>query len=182
LCVTRYYEMGSLHRYFSQGTARRHNFLLVGMEVKSSALFVTNESLSEVEKVCQLLSSIYLCTVNQTTGLHVHVGDSDKGFDSSTLRNLVAVCWALEPQLDTLHSVSRLGNEWAPSMRDCSSFAEDWQKKHGERPTPRTAIAQLMNMNPLLHLLQQTQKRHGARGAYNFRGFINQIKFWGPLI
>jgi hypothetical protein len=158
-----------------KGPPDHTTFSWLGMEVKPSALYFTTESLSEVEKVCQLLTSMYLCTVNLTTGLHVHVGDSDKGFDSSTLRNLVAFCWAFEPQLDTLHPASRLGNEWAPSMRDCSSFAEDWQKKHGERPTPSTAIAHLMKMKPLLHLLQQTQKRHGARGACNFRGFINQI-------
>jgi hypothetical protein len=157
------------------GPPKDTTFSWLGMEVKSPALFFTTESLSEVDKVCRLLTSTYLCTVNQTTGLHVHVGDSDKGFDSSTLRNLVAFCWAFEPQLDTLHPVSRLGNDWAPSMRDCSIFAETWQKKHGERPTPSTAIAQLMNMKPLLHLLEQTQKHHGARGAYNFRGFINQL-------
>ncbi len=141
------------------------------MEIASRILYFTPESLDEVEKVYALLTSNYVCNVNVTTGMHVHLGDGTRGFTFPTMQKLIAFIWAFEPQLDTLHPPNRQNHPFGWSMRDRSNFSETWYRHHGERPGPIRGVLELGKEEDLIQLARQGMDHlSGHNSNYNFEG------------
>ena len=58
------------------------------MEIVSPAFYFCRESLQAVEDVLALLTSNYCRNVNESTGLHIHVGSGEHSFEFRTLQKL----------------------------------------------------------------------------------------------
>lgn len=79
----------------------------VQMEVVSPVFFALEESFEKVAFVCDLLTSRFRTNVNGSCGLHVHVGDGQRGFRLEQLKSLMAALWCFEPQIQRLHPPER---------------------------------------------------------------------------
>ena len=83
------------------------------IELKTPILVPSAAVFGDVERAVQLLRShFHLCT-NKNCGLHVHVGNENRGFDLGTLKNLGSLITVFESQLNSLHSPVRLANHYA---------------------------------------------------------------------
>lgn len=78
-----------------------------GIEVASPILIFNSESLRLVEKVYEVLASKYRLEVNDSTGLHVHVGNGDLGFEFPCMQRLAGILWTFDAQISTIHSEYR---------------------------------------------------------------------------
>lgn len=85
------------------------------MELRSPALPYTAASLSQVEEVFRLLFAKFDVMVNDSCGLHVHVGNEVKGFPLQTLKNFCILTTTFERELESLHPPSRINNKHAKS-------------------------------------------------------------------
>ncbi|KAL5354499.1 hypothetical protein ACLOAV_000588 [Pseudogymnoascus australis] len=92
-------------------------------EVISPALYFCPESLTQIRVACATITTQFRVAATRTTGLHVHVGDGGKGFSASTLRNLIALLWGFEPQLQTLHPSHRRTETWCMPLRVDTNYA-----------------------------------------------------------
>lgn len=105
-------------------------------------------------KVCTLLANRFCILVNETTGLHVHVGNGAKGFKLLTVKHLIAFCWAFEPQLNSLHLPSRQDRKHCRSIRESSSLAVYYRKEVGKRLGPLAGVAKTMSYTNLEDLFR----------------------------
>jgi len=79
----------------------------VGIEIKSSAMYAVEGSFKAITDVLAILTSTYCINVNESTGLHVHVGDGAyKGFSFDTARKLAAFFCTYLPPHPTLPKYS----------------------------------------------------------------------------
>lgn len=74
-----------------------------GVKVISPAFYLTKGSLQQVIRVTEIIKSTYLVNINDSCGLHVHVGVGDETFTFPHIRNLHALLYAFSPQLNSLH-------------------------------------------------------------------------------
>jgi Putative amidoligase enzyme len=93
------------------------------VEMQSPAYLMTEGSLREVQRVCHLITCTYRTYSGSSTGLHVHVGNSTRAFTLETVQNVVAILFAFEPQLDTLHPEHRRKNGYCLPLRSNSRLA-----------------------------------------------------------
>jgi len=88
----------------------------VGIEIKSSAYNLSEAALTQVEAAIKSLNDKFDIFVNESCGLHVHVGNQRKGFQLQTLKNFCMLTTIFERQLNSLHPpdrVSGLGMSFA---------------------------------------------------------------------
>lgn len=83
------------------------------VELKTPVLDCARHSWEQVEMAVQLLVSNFRLYVNETCGLHVHVGNGNKGFELRTLKNFCSLIAVFERQLNSLHPPDRLDNKYA---------------------------------------------------------------------
>lgn len=101
----------------------------IGVEIKTPACNLHQQSLQHVFSVIKLLTSKYAITTNQSCGLHVHVGTrSTKGESTIPLRtckNLAMLMVNFEKQFDQLHPHHRIfANMYCLSLRSAFSTAD----------------------------------------------------------
>lgn len=87
------------------------------IELKTPVLHSSRPSLEKVEAVVELLVSKFDIYVNDSCGLHVHVGNGDRGFNLPTLKNFCSLITVFGHQLDSLHPPERVQNPYAKSTR-----------------------------------------------------------------
>ncbi|KAG4439995.1 hypothetical protein IFR05_004509 [Cadophora sp. M221] len=85
------------------------NYMFDAVEVTSPPLYFGEKGLDQVKIACQLLPSKYRLFQNTSCSIHVHVGHGSHGFELAHLRNIMAMLWAFEPHLDSLHPKHRVG-------------------------------------------------------------------------
>lgn len=90
------------------------------IEINSPPYIFSTASLEAVQLACQTLTRHFQLNVNQTCGLHVHVGNGHDGFPLATLRHLFAFLWCFEPALDRLHPPYRYNDSYFRSLRASS--------------------------------------------------------------
>lgn len=93
-------------------------------EVISPPYIFCRESLDAVLLACYVLTSNYRLNVNESCGLHVHVGNGNENFSLDTLRNLFAFLWAFEPVIDSLHPGFRHNGAYFSSLRKSSKLGK----------------------------------------------------------
>lgn len=96
------------------------------MELRSPALPYTTASLSQVEEVFRLLFATFDVMVNDSCGLHVHVGNEVKGFPLETLKIFGILTTTFERELESIHPPSRINNEHAKSTGALFSVMSSW--------------------------------------------------------
>jgi hypothetical protein len=114
--------------------------------VISPAFDFTAESLKAVEDMCLLLTNNYRTDVNETTGLHVHVGHRSQGFKFQDIQKLLAFLWTFDPMLETLHPQFRVDRDYVHSLRERSNFSNNWGIKWGSRPWSDIRSGQFLQM------------------------------------
>lgn len=125
-------------------------------------VFDSPAGLKQVETVVQLLVSKFRLHVNESCGLHVHVGNEHRGFTLRTLKNFCSLITAFEDQLDSLHPLHRLQNENAKSTR--SLFYPG-----APLPEKLSIIEQLKTVDDLIHHFHLTGDGEKSKSmAFNF--------------
>lgn len=89
---------------------RADEFLECDIEIKSPALRFCPKALRRVERVVRILTRYFDTTVNNSCGLHVHIGNRRKGFPIQTLKHFSMLTALFEHQLNALHPAHRIGN------------------------------------------------------------------------
>ncbi|MCJ1430512.1 hypothetical protein MMC29_008430 [Sticta canariensis] len=83
------------------------------IELKTPILVPSVAVFESVERAVQLLRSHFHLHTNKRCGLHVHVGNENRGFDLPTLKTFGSLITVFESQLNSLHSPDRLANQYA---------------------------------------------------------------------
>ena len=134
-------------------------------EAISPALYFAPEALTQIRVACAIISTRFRTAATSTTGLHVHVGDGTNGFNHSTVRNLIALLWGFEPQLQTLYPHHRRTQTWCMPLRADTTYS--WEH-------PRWSISSLLEdlFSPRLGtveaLVREFQVCGGDRSAVEF--------------
>lgn len=71
------------------------------IELKSPVLDGSRTALEKFEKVIKLLVSMFKLYLNESCGLHVHVGNEDRGFTMRTLKDFGSLITLFEHQLES---------------------------------------------------------------------------------
>lgn len=115
------------------------------IELKTPVLDCSGPALKQVETVVELLDSRFKLYINESCGLHVHVGNEDRGFALPTLKTFCSLILAFRHQLDSLHPPERLENEFAKPMR----------MKFNPAASLRKQLSVIDNLETILDLISQ---------------------------
>ena len=103
----------------------------VDVEIVSPVLTYGNAAFLEVGTAVKAIVSRFPVYVNESAGLHVHVGNQSFGFPLSTLKNLAMLVSCFENQFNQIHPAQRLTNEYCALPR--------WAFEHNERNPQKMA-------------------------------------------
>ncbi|KAF7959066.1 hypothetical protein EAE96_002583 [Botrytis aclada] len=96
-----------------------------GMEIISPPYYYDAASRRAVETVVRTLRNNYLVRVNDSSGLHVHVGNGYQGFEWPILRNFIAIAWTYERQIELIVPETRLDSIYCGSLCKMSPLGEN---------------------------------------------------------
>jgi hypothetical protein len=88
------------------------------IEVISPAFLYTPLAVREVRRMCGVLTSNLRINVNETCGLHVHVGSGKDGLSLDVMKRFLIFMLAFEPLFEFIHPAHRVNNHsYARSLR-----------------------------------------------------------------
>ncbi|TGO46142.1 hypothetical protein BOTNAR_0611g00090 [Botryotinia narcissicola] len=79
-----------------------------GMEITSPPYYYTEPARNAIREVLRTVRGNYRVCVDETAGLHVHVGNSFNGFQFLKLQYLLAIAYTYEPQTELIFSPDRV--------------------------------------------------------------------------
>lgn len=139
------------------------------VELQSPIFYSTEEGYDEVRKVVEVLTSNYRIHTNESCGLHVHVGDEDKGLPLEVFRNLLAYIWSFEPQLSQIHPSHRLSNSYCYSF---GSLTELGKLHYGGHPR-KAGLERIIKAESFEELRSLSVKKEQInRPGYHFEGLL----------
>ncbi|RYP16166.1 hypothetical protein DL767_010217 [Monosporascus sp. MG133] len=94
-----------------------------GFEVCSPALWATDEGISEIRQVCQILTENLWVLAPGNTGLHVHYGNGPDWMPVESVRRIAGLLYAADPLLVQLQPQHRRNNIWCLSTSLYSALA-----------------------------------------------------------
>lgn len=136
-----------------------------GVEFKTPALHCSEEALTLIQRAVMIIKSHFQVIVNQSCGLHVHVGNRDAGFPLQTLKNIGMLATIFERQIDMIHPEHRLASLYA--QRVACQFR---QMGPFERAQRINAIEELEELIDCYHL-----RSSGVREGYMAYNFLNLV-------
>lgn len=101
---------GSIDPSAERWNSRSMGFGFTPVEVRSPVFLLGNSAFEQIEKLLQVIKLNFDVFVNSSCGLHVHVGNWDKGFSVGTVKNLCLLVTGFERQLNSLHPRDRIDN------------------------------------------------------------------------
>ena len=116
------------------------------IEIRTPAYYYNEDALRDISDFCAIMRKNYLVTVNESCGLHVHIGYGTQGFTLPHLRRLGAIIEAFEPQFDSIHPEHRIDsrNAHCVSFRQNTYFQYQYRQDHGRAPRVLETIATLL--------------------------------------
>lgn len=99
-----------------KGPNRDYHWLQI--ELISPVLQLTPTGISEAMQVAGLIKSHFRVSTNDTTGMHVHIGDSSRGFPLEGCQKVMGFFYTFDELLAPLHPPSRSDHDWARNIRD----------------------------------------------------------------
>lgn len=134
------------------------NYSWWAIEVVSPVYNFSPESLDEVQRAINQLTSKFHIEVNKSCGLHVHVGHGASGFSLVALKNLFKFFVAFEPQLELLHPKHRRGRHhiYSAPLRFRSELADKFQTRYGKNSDLP------LNVAYALHEISKHQSTNGV--------------------
>lgn len=128
-------------------------YTFVPVEVQSPPYLMSEGSLREVQRCCHLITRTYRTSSLESSGLHVHVGNSTQGFPLQTVQNLMAILFAFEPALDMLYPEHRRYNSWCLPLRRKSVQAQLIEHSKIELRDSIDVIYRTTSINQLIKLM-----------------------------
>ena len=101
----------------------RRNLMFCDVEVKSRILPCNTDSFREVNEVVTAIVQSFPVFVNESCGLHVHVGNEGYGFPFQTVKNFATLVTCFERQFNQLHPLHRLRADY--SLQQTTAFNPD---------------------------------------------------------
>jgi hypothetical protein len=136
------------------------------IEVISPVLDFNEDSLGKIEKACEAITRKCNIDINNSCGLHVHIGNRGNNLEWTDVRKLVAVLWTLEPQIVQLHPTNRhikfqceniRGRYIDPKLADDTNAVSD----------PKPIIGKILKYEKLADL--DFDHRLDGQSAYNLK-------------
>lgn len=131
---------------------------------------------SDLKKVCQSLNAIG-AKVNQSTGLHVHIG-LDNTTDKQYI-NIFMNYYYLEDVIDSFMAASRRNNGYAQSLRD------KWvsiHNSHTKADLDRNMGSRYYKVNPRSYYVHNTIEFRQHQGTTNYTKIAHWIDFCAKLV
>lgn len=138
---------------------REDGFLECDIEIKSPAMILCEKALHRVQRVVRRLTRHFDVTLNNSCGLHVHIGNHNLGFPLETLKNFCTLTAMFEPQLNTLHPAHRIGNVHAKAPSAVFKAQNPWDTLR--------AIQRCRSTEELVLLYADFERRPDRCFAYN---------------
>ncbi|KAF7916583.1 uncharacterized protein EAE98_010592 [Botrytis deweyae] len=136
------------------------------LEIKSPVYYFSEEALSDVKRVWEIIASTYKVVTNESMGLHVHVGNGVDAFDGDTLRNLWGILWTTEKWIETIHPPHRRVNSFCQSFHRCSNLGREIGEQSLKDPEEEVLEWILTRTPPTVREFLDTICLQS--GAYNF--------------
>ncbi|MCJ1399706.1 hypothetical protein MMC11_002908 [Xylographa trunciseda] len=95
------------------------------LELVSRILPLSYESYEEIENVLQTIQTKYTLITNESTGLHVHVGDGNRGFTLQTLKRFSVLAVAFEDVIESIHPDTRISVDGTQQCKKSSWGTQD---------------------------------------------------------
>lgn len=163
------WDVGTDNSIRTKGSPRDSGYGMIGIEIRSPALYYMPNALKEIGRAVNLLTRTYCISLNDSCGLHCHVGDGLKGFPFWVMQRLMAFLYAFEPQLNSLHWQGRFNHPYAASLRYGSRYSETYLAEHGHRPRPFQGVEHFLFCKDWTELNASCQPGPGlSRLAYRF--------------
>jgi hypothetical protein len=134
-----------------RGNIGKYSFQKI--EMQSPAYLMSEGSLREVQRVCHLLTRTYRTYTGESTGLHVHCGNSTRGLSLETVQNIMAIFFVFEPQFDLLHPEHRRNNRWCVPLRGSSRLALRMMENNIDLGNGTDEIYKTTSINQLIKLM-----------------------------
>lgn len=121
------------------------------IELKSPAFFFNPWALDQVEKALYVVKKHFTAVVNESCGLHIHVGNCHEGYPLRTLKNFAMLITSFERQFSSLHPFDRINNLYVrPVSRSFPPTMSVWDKLM-KIESCRTVEQVIQNFNPKNH-------------------------------
>ncbi|KAF5878060.1 uncharacterized protein Bfra_000227 [Botrytis fragariae] len=101
------------------------NYCQYGMEITSPPYYYDAATRKAVETVVRALRNNYLVRVNESTGLHVHIGNGYHGFEWPILRNFMAIAWTYQRQILLMIPEARVNSMYCRSLYEESPLGRN---------------------------------------------------------
>lgn len=113
------------------------SYVWIDLEVKSPALWATDDAFSEIHDVVGMLQRTYWICTPPSTALQFHYGRGKDYIPTGDLRKIAALIYAADPILGQLHPGHRHNNDYCLSNRLYSTLAHGRAGKDTDRgPDP----------------------------------------------
>lgn len=136
----------------------------VDVEVVSPVLTYGTAAFLEVGTAVRTIVSRLPVHVNETTGLHVHVGNQSLGYPLSALKNVATLVSCFEDQFNQIHPAHRLTNDYCALPR----WAFEPDERSPQKMTEIIAEIDSVEKFERRFCTERTSRIHSNWRAYNF--------------
>lgn len=148
------------------------------IELKSPVFLCSRPNLEPVKTVVEILVSNFSLYINENCGLHVHVGNEDRGFPLCTLKSFCSLITAFEHQLNSLHPPQRLQSPYVKSVRRVFPPGVSPSNKMSIIDELQTVYRLIRHFHPLCDGNDDNYDRYMAYNFSNLRnGALGTIEF-----
>ncbi|TGO23836.1 hypothetical protein BPAE_0120g00150 [Botrytis paeoniae] len=96
--------------------------MFVELELITPVMKFGPKALKDIDKMLTAFKKHFDVVVNQSCGLHVHVGNGTKGLSFEPFQYLMATIWIFEPQILSLLRKSRINGRYCGSLHKRSNL------------------------------------------------------------
>ena len=98
------------------------------IELISPVLQLIPTGIAEAMQVAGLIKRHFRVSTNDSTGMHVHIGDSSRGFPLEVCQKVMGFFYTFDTMMEPLHPPSRRDHHWARNIRDAFqlSISNSW--------------------------------------------------------
>ena len=132
------------------------------IELKTPAFFYHPWALDQVKRVLDVVKKNFTTVVNDSCGLHVHVGNCHKGYPLRTLKNFAMLITSFERQFSSLHPFDRINNHFVRPVSE--SFPPS---------SVRDKLVVIESCHTIEQLIQNFNYDNNKWTAYSFLTLLN---------
>ncbi|KAI1078874.1 putative amidoligase enzyme-domain-containing protein [Whalleya microplaca] len=147
-------------------------YMWIGREVTSEVMSSQgNDHVRKITDVCRSIRDART-SLNETTGVHVHVGLGDEPFSLLTLKKFVSLLWFIDEMLLGLHHPSRHNNRHCHQLRSMSALGQQTLEALRIAGDTLDPDQELVNAAPFKVLLDDVVRKGAMSEYFNFLVYI----------